>query len=99
MRDRESYAFAVASAAIVLDLDGNRVREVRIALGGVATTPWRARAAEAALAGQVLDEASAERAAAIAFQGAVTHGENDFKPELGRRTLVRALLQAQHMGV
>jgi xanthine dehydrogenase YagS FAD-binding subunit len=95
VRDRESYAFAVASAAVALDLDGGRVREARIALGGVATRPWRAREAEAALAGQTLDEAMAQRAAAAAFRDARTHGENDFKPELGRRTLVRALLQAQ----
>lgn len=99
VRDRESYAFAVASAAVALDMDGDTVREARIALGGVATTPWRSRAAEAALAGQRLDEAAAERAAQAAFAGAVTHGENDFKPELGRRTLVRALLQAQRLEV
>ena len=99
VRDRESYAFAVASAAVVLDMDGDRVREARIALGGVATTPWRAREAEAALAGQVLDEASATRAAEAAFQRAVTHGANAFKPELGRRTLVRALLEAGRMEI
>lgn len=98
VRDRESYAFAIASAAVVLDLgDGQRVREARIALGGVATTPWRAREAEAVLAGQVLDEATASRAADAAFRDARTHGENGFKPELGRRTLVRALLEARQM--
>lgn len=98
VRDRESYAFAIASAAVVLDLgDGQRVREARIALGGVATTPWRAREAEAVLAGQVLDEATASRAADAAFRDARTHGENGFKPELGRRTLVRALLEARRM--
>ncbi|MFC7544135.1 FAD binding domain-containing protein [Siccirubricoccus deserti] len=98
VRDRESYAFAVASAAVALDLDGGRVREARIALGGVATRPWRAREAEAVLAGQVLDEAAAQRAAEAAFRDARTHGDNDFKPELGRRTLVRALFQAQRLG-
>ena len=67
VRDRESYEFALASAAVALDLDGDTVREARIALGGVATMPWRAREAEAALAGQTLDEASAERAAEAAF--------------------------------
>ena len=97
VRDRESYAFAAASAAVALDIQGGVVREARIALGGVATVPWRAKDAEAALAGQQLDEASATRAAAVAFQGARTHGENDTKPELGRRTLVRALLQAATM--
>lgn len=94
VRDRESYEFALASAAVALDLADGRVREARIALGGVATRPWRARAAEAALQGRALTEESAARAAEAAFAGAVTHGQNDYKPELGRRTLVRALLAA-----
>ncbi len=97
VRDRESYAFALASAAVALQLEGETVREVRIALGGVATVPWRAHDAEAELRGKRLDEASATRAAAAAFASAQTHGENAFKPELGRRTLVRALLQAKQM--
>jgi xanthine dehydrogenase YagS FAD-binding subunit len=99
IRDRESYEFALASAAVALDMDGKNVREARIALGGVATKPWRAREAEVALQGQLLDQASAERAAVLAFSGAVTHGGNDFKPELGRRTLLRALLECAAMSV
>jgi xanthine dehydrogenase YagS FAD-binding subunit len=99
IRDRQSYEFALASAAVALDLDDGRVREARIALGGVATKPWRARDAEAALKGRMLNAATAEAAAKIAFQGAVTHGGNDFKPELGRRTLVRALLETAAMEV
>ena len=99
VRDRASYAFASASAAVALDMRGGTVREARIALGGVASRPWRARSAEAALAGRALDEASAQAAAEAAFAGARTHGGNDFKPELGRRTLVRALLQAAAMEV
>jgi xanthine dehydrogenase YagS FAD-binding subunit len=94
VRDRESYEFALASAAVALDLRDGVVNEVRIALGGVATKPWRAREAEAALKGRALSEANARLAAEAAFAGAKTHGHNDFKPELGRRTLVRALLQA-----
>jgi xanthine dehydrogenase YagS FAD-binding subunit len=94
VRDRESYEFALASAAIALDLRDGIVKEVRIALGGVATKPWRAREAETALMGRALSEASARQAAEAAFAGAKTYGRNDFKPELGRRTLVRALLQA-----
>ena len=86
VRDRESYAFAVASAAVGLHMDGGRVIEARIGLGGVATRPWRSEPAEAELAGRVLDEASARQAAEAAFANAVTHGGNDFKPELGRRT-------------
>lgn len=99
IRDRQSYEFALASAAVALDLDGDVVREARIALGGVATKPWRALEAEAALRGKRLDESAARTAAEAAFAQAVTHGENDFKPELGRRTLVRALLEAKSLEV
>lgn len=100
VRDRQSYAFAIASAAVALDLgaDGT-VREVRIGLGGVHYAPYRARAAEAVLRGRSIDEASAASAADAALQGAVTHGHNDYKPELARRTLVRALLQARDMRI
>jgi xanthine dehydrogenase YagS FAD-binding subunit len=94
IRDRQSYEFALASAAVALDLNGGTVRDARIALGGVATKPWRALEAEAVLRGKPLDEAVARQAAEAAFGQAVTHGQNDFKPELGRRTLVRALLEA-----
>ena len=94
LRDRESYEFALASAAIALNLDGGVIREARIALGGVATVPWRAAAAEQAIAGKVLNEATAQLAADVAFARARTLSDNAFKAELGRRTLVRALLQA-----
>lgn len=98
VRDRQSYAFAIASAAVALDIapDG-MVRDVRIGLGGVHYAPYRANAAEAGLRGKRLDEASATAAALAALQGAVTHGHNDYKPELARRTLVRALLHARDM--
>lgn len=99
IRDRQSYEFALASAAVVLDLNGAVVRETRIALGGVATKPWRAREAEQSLRGKSLDEGSARAAAEAAFASAVTHGQNDFKPELGRRTVVRALLAAKALEV
>ena len=99
IRDRQSYEFALASAAVALDLADEVVRDARIALGGVATKPWRAQAAEAALKGKHLDESSAQAAARTAFEEAATHGGNDFKPELGRRTLVRALLQAKTMEI
>jgi xanthine dehydrogenase YagS FAD-binding subunit len=99
IRDRQSYEFALASAAIALDLDGGVVREARIGLGGVAAKPWRSREAEAQLRGKPITEATAHAAADAAFANAVTRGELKFKPELGRRTLVRALLQAQGMEV
>ncbi len=99
VRDRESYAFALASAAVALDLRDGIVREVRIGLGGVAAKPWRSHAAEAALGGRRFDEAAAEAAAVEAFRDAVVHEETGFKPELGRRTLVRALLAAAALEV
>ncbi|HVW75554.1 MAG TPA: xanthine dehydrogenase family protein subunit M [Rhizomicrobium sp.] len=99
IRDRQSYEFALSSAAVALDLDGANVREARIALGGVATKPWRAREAEEQLRGKRLDAQSARAAAEAAFAPAVTHGQNDYKPELGRRTLVRALLAAKALEV
>lgn len=94
VRNRESYEFAAASAAVALDLANGLVRDARIALGGVATIPWRAMEAEGVLIGAVLNEALASAAAEAAFAGARTFGGNDHKPELGRRTLVRALLEA-----
>ena len=99
IRDRQSYEFALASAAVAVDMNDGTVREARIALGGVATRPWRAREAEAALRGKALDENSARAAAEAAFAAAVTHGQNDYKPELGKRTLVRALLEAKALEV
>jgi xanthine dehydrogenase YagS FAD-binding subunit len=99
IRDRQSYEFALASAAVALDLADGRVAEARIALGGVATKPWRAREAEAVLKGRALDETGARRAAEAAFASARTHGGNDYKLELGKRTLVRALLQASQLSV
>ena len=99
IRDRESYEFALASAAVALDLVGGVVNAARIALGGVATRPWRSQEAEAVLNGNPLDEALADRAAEAAFASAKTRKDNAFKPELGKRTLVRALLQAGRMNV
>jgi xanthine dehydrogenase YagS FAD-binding subunit len=99
IRDRGSYEFALASAAVALELDSAMVASARIALGGVATVPWRAREAEAALQGHVLDEERAEEAARIAFAPAKAQRGNAFKLDLGKRTLVRALLQAARMEV
>jgi xanthine dehydrogenase YagS FAD-binding subunit len=94
IRDRESYDFALASAAVALDIAGGVVRAARIGLGGLVAKPWRAHEAEVTLAGRALDEQAAQDAADAAFAGAITHPETAFKPELGRRTLVRALLDA-----
>jgi xanthine dehydrogenase YagS FAD-binding subunit len=93
-RDRVSYAFALASAAAALRLDGGRIIEARLALGGVATKPWRARAAEAALAGAAPGPEAFAKAAALALEGAQPVGDNGFKIELARRVVVRALTLA-----
>jgi xanthine dehydrogenase YagS FAD-binding subunit len=94
IRDRQSYEFALASAAVALDLDGDIVREARIALGGLATKPWRAREAEAQLQGKTLTRDTVQAAAAAAFADAEPRAHNAFKIELGKRTLARALHQA-----
>jgi xanthine dehydrogenase YagS FAD-binding subunit len=93
VRDRDSYEFALASAAVALDQQDGIVRSARIALGGVATVPWRAAKAEAALHGKTMNERNAATAADAAFSSAKGYGHNDFKIELGKRTLQRALLQ------
>ena len=95
VRDRESYAFALAAAAVALVLEGETVRDARIALGGVATVPWRAREAEQRLIGQRLNEDVARQAGRIAFAGAKTRPQNAFRVPLGIETVVDALLIAK----
>ncbi len=99
VRDRASYEFALASCAVALELKGEVVATVRLSLGGLAYKPWRAHEAERLLTGQPLTAANARAAAGAALQGAVAHGHNDFKRELGERTIVRALLEAKAMNV
>jgi xanthine dehydrogenase YagS FAD-binding subunit len=99
VRDRQSYAFALTSAAVALDLKGGVVRDARVGLGGVGGKPWRSAEAEAVLRGQRFDEALAARAATAAFAGAKTREHNAFKRPLGERTLVRALTQVAAMEV
>jgi xanthine dehydrogenase YagS FAD-binding subunit len=91
VRDRASFEFALAAAAVALDMDGGTIRQARIALGGVGTKPWRAREAEAALADAPADNARFRMAAERAFAGAQPLAQNAFKIELAQRTLVRAL--------
>ncbi|MDR6293981.1 xanthine dehydrogenase YagS FAD-binding subunit [Inquilinus ginsengisoli] len=94
VRERTSYAFAVVSAAAALRIEGGTIRTARLALGGVAAKPWRARAAEDVLAGASPDEAVFRRAAEAALADARPSGDNAFKIELARRILVRALTVA-----
>ena len=91
VRDRASFEFAVVAAAVALDMDGPRIRQARIALGGVGTKPWRVPRVEAALAGASLEPAALRRAASLASEGAQGRGDNDFKIELMQRASVRAV--------
>ncbi len=90
-RDRASYEFALASAAVVLDISGSTIREARIAMGGVGTKPWRATEAEAILKGAALSRQSFKAAAEAALAGAKTYRYNAFKPALAKQTLIHAL--------
>jgi xanthine dehydrogenase YagS FAD-binding subunit len=91
LRDRASYEFALASAAVVLTLASGRVTRARVALGGVGTKPWRSPEAEAALVGQPAEAASFRRAAEAALRDARPQSENAFKIELAKRCLAHAL--------
>ena len=93
VRDRASYAFALVSVAAALDVDGGIVRDARIALGGVAHKPWRARLAEAALVGRPATEASFRAAAEAELAAAVPLAHNAFKIELATRTIVAVLAE------
>ena len=91
VRDRASFEFAVVSAAVALELDGRRIRQARVALGGVGTKPWRLPRVEAALVGGGRDPAAVRLAATLAAEGAQGRGHNDFKIELMQRAIVRAV--------
>ena len=91
VRDRASYAFALVSVAAALDMEGSRIRQARICLGGVAHMPWRAREAEALLQGAEPSMALFRQAADAALAGATGFEHNRFKIELARRSIVRAL--------
>ncbi len=94
LRDREAYEFALASAAVQLGTQGNRITFARVAMGGVGTKPWRSIEAERALEGHTVELATFRRAAADALRDAHTQSDNAFKVELSQRCLVRALTLA-----
>jgi CO/xanthine dehydrogenase FAD-binding subunit len=91
IRDRASYEFALASAAVALVMEDGLIREGRVGLGGVATLPWRARGAEEVLRGAPAQTETFQAAAEAALEGATPQRDNAFKVELGKRTVVRAL--------
>jgi xanthine dehydrogenase YagS FAD-binding subunit len=95
VRDRASYEFALASAAVVLDLEGDTIRAARLGLGGIATKPWRAVEAEHFLTGRKASDATFRDAAEIALTGSVAREHNHFKIELAKRTIVRAFATAR----
>jgi xanthine dehydrogenase YagS FAD-binding subunit len=94
VRDRQSYEFAAASAAVGLELeaDGKTIRDVRVALGGIATKPWRAREVETGLKGKTLAPETLKRASLLAMESAVAQGDNHYKIDLAPRVIVRALM-------
>lgn len=91
LRDRASYEFALASAAVVLQIDNGRVRDARVALGGVGTRPWRAVEAEKTLIGAPASDATWQAAAEAAVRNATPQSENGFKVELAKRCVAHAL--------
>jgi xanthine dehydrogenase YagS FAD-binding subunit len=98
VRDRASYAFALVSVAAALEMDGPRIRQARLALGGVAHKPWRAIEAEKLLAGKEATEANFREAAEMEMKQAKPLEHNEFKIELGKRAIARALMQAMTGG-
>ena len=94
IRDRLSYAFALVSVAAALELEGDTIKEARLALGGVAHKPWRDPSAEAALRGQAANQSTFAGAANVLLRDAKGFEHNAFKIDLARRAIVRALTQA-----
>ena len=94
LRDRASYEFALASAAVVLTIENGNIAYARIALGGVGTKPWRSVEAEAALTGRLANEGTFRQAADAALGAATPQSENRFKIELAKRCLTQALRMA-----
>jgi xanthine dehydrogenase YagS FAD-binding subunit len=92
LRDRASYEFALASAAVIVVLKDDKIARARVALGGVGTKPWRSPEAEAALAGQPANVATFKKAADAALRDAKPQSENGFKVELAKRCLAHALM-------
>jgi xanthine dehydrogenase YagS FAD-binding subunit len=97
VRDRQSYEFALCSAAVALDIQDSRIVDARVAAGGVATTPWRLPAAEAALRGAPVTLESFQAAASVAAEGARPLSGNGFKVSLVKRTVFRALLEGSRL--
>jgi len=98
VRDRASYAFALLSVAVGLDMDGNKIRKAGIAIGGVAHKPWRATIAENFLTGKAATPENFKQAAALEMEKAKPLKHNEFKIELGKKAIAQALMQAFNGG-
>ena len=97
LRDRKSYAFALVSVAAALDIDGDTIKDARLALGGVAHKPWRNTEAEALLRGESATKENFRHAADAIMRNAKGYGHNDFKIELAKRAVIRSLWQAAEL--
>ncbi|MDH4574532.1 FAD binding domain-containing protein [Salinicola acroporae] len=91
LRDRQSYQFALASSAVIVQMDGNTITDARVAMGGVGTKPWRAPEVEAALKGKSASERLFAEAAKLAFENAIAYSQNGYKIPLGQQAIVRNL--------
>lgn len=94
IRDRASYAFALVSVAVTLEVSDNSIQDARLAMGGVAHKPWRLTAVEKFLVGKPANKETFEAAAGMAMEGATTFGKNNFKIKMGKAALMEALQQA-----
>ena len=100
VRERASYAFALVSVAAAIEIDAaNKITAVRLALGGVAHKPWRAQKAEQQLIGKTADEKTFRAAAEAELAAAKGYAHNEFKIELAKRSIVRALTTVTGMAV
>lgn len=97
VRDRHSYAFALVSVAAALEMDGNKIKGTRLALGGVAHKPWRSKEAEELLNGKAANSDNFQAVAETVMHGAKGFGHNTFKIDLAKRAIVRALKHAAQM--
>jgi xanthine dehydrogenase YagS FAD-binding subunit len=93
IRDRQSYAFALVSVAAAMDMDGKRIKDIRLAMGGVAHKPWRLTTAEQFLKGKDANEANFRQAAKLAMKDAKAYGQNNFKLKLAPNTIIQTLQQ------
>jgi xanthine dehydrogenase YagS FAD-binding subunit len=91
VRDRSSYAFALVSVAAAVEMQGNKIKDIRLAMGGVEHKPWRLTTAEAFLKGKEASETNFRQATGIAMQGAKGYGQNNFKLQMAPNTLMEAL--------